>query len=65
MHLPLADHAWMPTPPQVLHQFDPVARLFACLRLLGQCQKVDAPTATLDYIIIDRSEQIRADAEAS
>jgi uncharacterized protein YecE (DUF72 family) len=62
--LVLTDQVWMPSPLQVLDQFDPITGPFAYLRLLGDRAAVDALTKTLDHTVIDRSEQIRADAEA-
>jgi uncharacterized protein YecE (DUF72 family) len=62
--LVLADQAWMPTPLQVLDQLDPVTGPISYVRLLGHREQVDALTATLNQTVIDRTEQIRADAEA-
>ncbi len=62
--LVLADQAWMPTPRELLDKFDPVTGPLAYIRLLGHREQVDALTAKLNQIVIDRSEQIEADAEA-
>ena len=37
---------------------------FACVRLLGDREAVDALTPALDHIVIDRGEQVAADAQA-
>jgi uncharacterized protein YecE (DUF72 family) len=60
----LVDQAWMPAPLKVLEQFDPVTGPFAYVRLLGDRAEVDALTKTLDRTVLDRSEQLRDDAEA-
>jgi uncharacterized protein YecE (DUF72 family) len=62
--LVLADQAWMPAPRDVLGKVDAVTGPFAYVRLLGDRNAVDALTPTLDHIVIDRTEQLRADAEA-
>jgi uncharacterized protein YecE (DUF72 family) len=60
----LADQVWVPSPLRLLHQLDPVTGPFAYFRLLGDRAEVDRLTSTLDHTVLDRSEQIRADAEA-
>lgn len=60
----LTDQAWMPTPLSVLKQLDVVTGPMAYLRLLGDRAAVDALTETLDRIVIDRTAQLREDAEA-
>jgi uncharacterized protein YecE (DUF72 family) len=62
--LVLADHVWMPSPLEVLRKLDAVTGAFAYARLLGDRNVVDALTPTLDHVVIDRSDQLRADAEA-
>jgi uncharacterized protein YecE (DUF72 family) len=62
--LVLADQVWMPSPLEVLHRLDAVTGPFAYVRLLGDRNAVDALTPTLDHVVIDRSDQLRADAEA-
>jgi uncharacterized protein YecE (DUF72 family) len=62
--LALADQAWMPSPWSLVRKFDTVTGPFAYLRLLGDRQAVDNLTPTLDRIVIDRTEQMRADAQA-
>jgi uncharacterized protein YecE (DUF72 family) len=64
MVLVVADQVWMPSPLHVVRQVDPVTGPFAYVRLLGDRNAVDALTPTLDHVVIDRSEQVRADAEA-
>jgi uncharacterized protein YecE (DUF72 family) len=60
----LPDQAWMPSPLSVAQRLDVVTGPFAYLRLLGDREAVDALTNTLDHIVIDRGEQVKADAEA-
>jgi hypothetical protein len=54
----------MPSPLSVVQRLDAVTGPFACVRLLGDREAVDALTPTLDHIVIDRGEQVAADAEA-
>ena len=56
--------SWMPPPLKVVRQVDTVTGPFAYLRLLGDRQVVDALTSTLDHIVIDRTAQLKDDAEA-
>ena len=60
----LADQAWMPSPWQVVNEFDVVTGEFAYLRLIGDRAAVDKLTPTLNRTVIDRSDQIRANALA-
>jgi uncharacterized protein YecE (DUF72 family) len=60
----LADQAWMPSPLDVVRKVDAVTGPFAYVRLLGDRNAVDALTPTLDHIVLDRTDQLRADAEA-
>jgi uncharacterized protein YecE (DUF72 family) len=60
----LPDQAWMPSPLSVVQRLDVVTGPFAYVRLLGDREAVDALTPTLDHIVIDRGEQVAADAEA-
>lgn len=60
----LPDQAWMPAPLSVVQKLDVVTGPFAYVRLLGDRAAVDALTKSLDHIVIDRSEQLAADAEA-
>jgi uncharacterized protein YecE (DUF72 family) len=62
--LVVADQAWMPPPGDVVRTVDAVTGPFAYVRLLGDRNAVDALTRTLDHIVLDRTEQLRADAEA-
>src|SRR5262249_22504778 len=62
--LVVADQSWMPAPLEVVRKVDAVTGPFAYVRLLGDRNAVDALTRTLDRIVIDRTEQLRADAEA-
>ncbi len=59
----LADQTWVPAPLNVVKKLDPVTGPFAYVRLLGDRAEVDALTKTLDHIVIDRSEQLLADAQ--
>jgi len=56
--------AWLSSPLSVVERLDAVTGPFAYLRLLGDRAAVDALTPTLDHIVIDRGEQVAADAEA-
>jgi uncharacterized protein YecE (DUF72 family) len=60
----LPDQAWMPSPLSVVQRLDVVTGPFAYVRLLGDREAVDNLTKTLDHIVIDRGEQVAADAEA-
>jgi uncharacterized protein YecE (DUF72 family) len=60
----LADQAWMPSPLNVLKKLDAVTGPFGYVRLLGDRAEVERRTKTLDHIVLDRSDQIQADAEA-
>jgi len=60
----LADQAWVPAPLSLVQKLDAVTGPLAYVRLLGDRAEVDALTQTLDHIVIDRPEQIQADAQA-
>ena len=60
----LADQAWVPSPLNLVKKLDIVTAPFAYLRLLGDRAEVDKRTQTLDHAVIDRSEQLEADAQA-
>jgi uncharacterized protein YecE (DUF72 family) len=60
----LADQAWVPSPLTLVKKFDAITGAFGYLRLLGDRAEVDKLTKTLDHTVIDRSEQIRAAAQA-
>jgi uncharacterized protein YecE (DUF72 family) len=62
----LPDQVWMPSPPSVVQRWeiDAVTGPFAYVRLLGDREAVDTLTPTLDHIVIDRSGQVAADAQA-
>jgi uncharacterized protein YecE (DUF72 family) len=62
--LVLPDQAWMPAPMEALRKLDAVTGPFGYVRLLGDRNAVDALTGTLDHAVIDRGDQIEADAEA-
>jgi uncharacterized protein YecE (DUF72 family) len=62
--LVVADQVWMPAPVDVLGKVDAVTGPFAYVRLLGDRNAVDALTRTLDRVVIDRTDQLNADAEA-
>jgi uncharacterized protein YecE (DUF72 family) len=59
----LSDQAWTPQPLRLVKELDTVTGPFAYLRLLGDRAEVDKLTETLDHTVIDRSDQILADAE--
>ena len=54
----------MPSPLSIVRRPDVVTGPFAYVRLLGDREAVDKLTPTLDHIVIDRAEQVKADAEA-
>ncbi len=60
----LPDQKWMPSPLGLVENLDVVTGPFANVRLLGDREAVDELTPTLDHIVIDRSAEIAADAEA-
>jgi hypothetical protein len=60
----LPDRAWMPSPLSVVQRLGVVTGCFAYLHLLGDREAVAAVTPKLDHIVIDRSAQVAADAEA-
>jgi uncharacterized protein YecE (DUF72 family) len=60
----LSDQAWMPSPLYVPQKLDAATGPFGYIRLLGDRNEVDRLTKTLDHIVIDRQDQIHADAEA-
>jgi hypothetical protein len=60
----LGDQVWMPSPLSLVQKFDVVTGPFAYFRLLGDRAEVEKLTPTLDHTLIDRSDQIRADAQA-
>ena len=60
----LPDQAWMPSPLTVVQKLDAVTGPFAYVRLLGDREAVDALTPKLDHIVIDRGDQLAADAQA-
>jgi uncharacterized protein YecE (DUF72 family) len=60
----LPDQAWMPSPLSIVRKVDAVTGPFAYVRLLGDRAAVDALSPQLDHTVIDRTDQIRTDAEA-
>ena len=60
----LADQSWMPSPWYLVNKTDVITGPFAYVRLLGDREEVDKLTPTLDHIVIDRTDQIQADAQA-
>jgi uncharacterized protein YecE (DUF72 family) len=60
----LSDQTWMPSPLYIVQKLDAVTGSFAYIRLLGDRAEVDRLTTTLDHIVVDRKDQIHADAEA-
>jgi len=61
----LADQAWVPSPLSLVKKFDVATGPFAYLRLLGDRAEVEKRTQTLDHTVIDRSDQLEADAQAT
>jgi uncharacterized protein YecE (DUF72 family) len=62
--LVLPDQAWMPSPLSVIQKMDVVTGPFGYVRLLGDREEVDRRTKKLDRIVVDRVDQVQADAEA-
>lgn len=60
----LPDQAWMPPPLGVVQKLDALTGPFSYFRLLGDRAEVDALTSKLDHVVVDRGEQVRADAKA-
>lgn len=60
----LTDQTWMPSPLAVTRKLDAVTGPFAYVRLLGDRAEVDALTKTLDHVVVDRGDNLQADAEA-
>ena len=60
----LIDQAWVPSPLSLLKKMDVFTGPIGYVRLLGDRAAVDALTSTLDHIVIDRQDQIDADAQA-
>jgi uncharacterized protein YecE (DUF72 family) len=58
----VADQVWVPSPRTLLKTCDVVTGPFAYMRLLGDRAEVDRLTETLDHTVLDRGEQIQADA---
>lgn len=60
----LPDQAWMPPILPLVQKLDVVTGPFAYVRLLGDHAAVDKLTPTLNRVVVDRTEQIDADAQA-
>jgi uncharacterized protein YecE (DUF72 family) len=60
----VADQAWTPPPLKLVSDLDSVTGPFAYIRLLGDRAEVDKLTDILDHTVIDRGDQIQADAQA-
>jgi uncharacterized protein YecE (DUF72 family) len=60
----VADQAWTPPLLKLVSDLDTVTGPFAYIRLLGDRAEVDKLTDTLDHTVIDRGDQIQADAQA-
>ncbi|HMF10866.1 MAG TPA: DUF72 domain-containing protein, partial [Gemmataceae bacterium] len=60
----LSDQSWMPSPLFVVQKLDAVTGPFGYVRLLGDRAEVDRLTKTLDHVVVDRQDQLHADAEA-
>jgi hypothetical protein len=60
----LADQALVPSPQSLVKKLDVVTGPFGYVRLLGDRAEVDKLTKSLGHTVIDRSDQIAADAEA-
>jgi uncharacterized protein YecE (DUF72 family) len=62
--LVLADQEWMPSPLSVVKTLDAVTGPFGYVRLLGERAAVDARTSLFDHVVVDRTDQLRLDAQA-
>ncbi|HEV3261131.1 MAG TPA: DUF72 domain-containing protein [Gemmataceae bacterium] len=60
----LADQDWMPSPLGTVKTLDTVTGPFAYVRLLGDRATVERQTKVFDHIVVDRSGQLRDDAQA-
>lgn len=60
----LADQEWMPSPLATVQKLDVVTGPFAYVRLIGNRAEVEKHTTFFDHVVVDRTEQLRADAEA-
>jgi len=60
----LADQDWMPSPLGTVKKLDTVTGPFGYVRLLGDRAAVEKQTKLFDHIVVDRSAQMQADAEA-
>ena len=60
----LPDQKWMPSPLSLVEKLDVVTGPFAYVRLLGDREAVDALTPTLDHVVLDRTRELAADAQA-
>src|SRR5205807_1234000 len=60
----LTDQAWVPSPLSLMSKLDVITGPFAYVRLLGDRAAVDKLTQSLDHTVIDRTEQIKTDAQA-
>ena len=60
----VADQAWMPSPLSLAQKLDLVTGPYGYVRLLGHREEVEALTTTFDHTVVDRREQIEADAQA-
>jgi uncharacterized protein YecE (DUF72 family) len=60
----LSDQAWMPSPLSIVQKLDAATGPFGYIRLLGDRNEVDRLTKKLDHIVVDRQDQVHADAEA-
>jgi hypothetical protein len=54
----------MPSPLYIAQKIDAATGTFGYIRLLGDRKEVDRLTKKLDHIVVDRQDQILADAEA-
>jgi uncharacterized protein YecE (DUF72 family) len=54
----------MPSPLYITQKLEAVTGPFAYIRLLGDRAEVDRLTKKLDHIVVDRQDQLHADAQA-
>ncbi|MBN1511059.1 MAG: DUF72 domain-containing protein [Phycisphaerae bacterium] len=55
----LADHAWMPSPEEVLARHDVLTGASLYVRLIGDRAGIEKVTRTWDRVVVDRTEAIR------
>ncbi|HZU38323.1 MAG TPA: DUF72 domain-containing protein, partial [Gemmataceae bacterium] len=60
----IADQDWMPAPISAVKKWDTVTGPFGYVRIIGNRAEVEKLTQTFDHVVVDRSAQLRDDAQA-